>query len=94
MAWEQVGVIAAVVIPVAGAAAGYMRLAMSNAIRGLKLDLTKELNGTYIRRAECSLQHGDLADRVVELERVSRANAGRDYHARHAVPGEQKGELT
>ena len=34
---EQIGATAAVVVPVAGIAVGYMRLAMSNAIRGLKL---------------------------------------------------------
>lgn len=73
---EQIGATAAVVVPVAGIAVGYMRLAMSNAIRGLKLDLIKDLDGNYIRRGECALQHGSLKGRVEELERVSRSGAG------------------
>lgn len=77
---EQIGATAAVVIPVAGIAVGYMRLAMSNAIRGLKLDLIKDLDETYIRRGECALQHGDLKERVEELERLSRNSASHDYH--------------
>lgn len=66
---ELVATTAAVVIPVAGLAVGYMRLSMSNAIRGLKLDLIKELNGTYTRKGECQIAHTDLKDRLIQVER-------------------------
>lgn len=65
---ELITTTAAVVVPVTGLAVAYMRLAMSNAIRGLKLDLIKDLNGTYIRRGEYMLAHGDLSARVERLE--------------------------
>ena len=65
---ELVATMAAVVIPVTGVAVAYMRLTMSNAIRGLKLDLIKELNGTYTRRGECQLAHTDIRDRLVHME--------------------------
>ena len=65
---ELVGSTAAVVVPVAGLAVAYMRLAMSNSVRGLKLDLMKELNGTYTRQGECKVRHADLGDRVARLE--------------------------
>lgn len=47
---DLVGATASVVVPVVGLAVAYLRLAMSHAIQGLKLDLIKDLNGTYIRR--------------------------------------------
>lgn len=77
---ELIGSVAAVVVPVAGLAVAYMRLSMSDTVRGLKLDLMKELNGTYIRRGECMLSHGSLSARVDKLEGIASGNAGRDYH--------------
>lgn len=64
-----IGAIATVVIPVAGLAVAYMRLAMSNALRGLKLDLIKELNGTYTRKGECQLAHSVIKERLMHMER-------------------------
>jgi hypothetical protein len=74
---------AAVVVPVTGLAVAYLRLAMSNTIRGLKLDLIKDLNGTYIRRGECNLIHSGLVGRVEKLENIAADNAGRDHHTRY-----------
>lgn len=67
---ELIGATAAVVVPVAGLAVAYMKLFVSNSVRGLKLDLIKELNGIYVRRGECTLARGNLMARVERLENV------------------------
>lgn len=64
-----IGAIATVVVPVTGLAVTYMRLAMSNAIKDLKLDLVTTLNGTYTRKGECQLAHTDIKDWMTRVEK-------------------------
>lgn len=84
---ELVGATAAVVVPVAGLAVGYMQLYVSSRLKDMRISMGKDreefikgLNGTYVRKESCVLLHGNLIDRVEKLEGIADRNSGRDHH--------------
>ncbi len=68
LTWEAITGIAILTSAIAGLFWLLIIMAINNSLDKMRIDLIRELNGTYIRRGECGLIRNEMERRLDRLE--------------------------